>query len=115
MNMATERISMDDPRVQRALEELKSLVLQRFPEATFEAYEGDDPVGIYLKARADVEDLFDIIYTVSERIVDIQLDEELPVYVVPGRPWKRELQRLKKVRRWKITKSHLDGLLGRSD
>ena len=38
--------NLDDPRIQAALEELKGMILARFPAATFEAYLGPDRDGI---------------------------------------------------------------------
>jgi hypothetical protein len=51
--------------------------------------DGDDPEGIYLTAVVDVEYMRDVIEVFLDRLVDMQVDEELPVFVVPIRPVER--------------------------
>ncbi len=79
----------DDPRIQAALEELRGPILQRFRSATFTVYRGEEPEGIYLTPVVDVEDLDEVTNVVLSRMVDMQVDEGLPVYVVPERPIER--------------------------
>ena len=86
----------DNPRIQAALAELRELVLQRFPAATFTVYRGDDPDGIYLTPVVDVEDLDEVIDAVLRRWVDMQVYEGLPVYVVPDWPIERLRQHLRR-------------------
>jgi hypothetical protein len=62
------------------------MILQRFPDAIFEVVRGDDPDGVYLTAKVDVDDLDEVTDTVISRVVDMQVDEGLPVYVVPDWP-----------------------------
>ena len=69
------------PRIQEALAELQALILDRFPDATFEVHQGDEPWGIYLHATVDVDSLWDVIDVVSDRLVDFQVNEELPVFI----------------------------------
>jgi hypothetical protein len=73
------------PRMEEAIEELKALIRSRFPKAEFDVSEGDDPEGIYLMSTADVDNLFDIIDLVNDRLVDMQIDEGLPIFVMPNR------------------------------
>lgn len=87
--MRPPRFDRDDPRIQAALAELRGIIEARYPEATFEVSEGDDPEGICLDATVDVENAFDVIDLVSDRMVDIQIDDGLPVYVIPLRPPER--------------------------
>lgn len=77
---------LDDPRIQAALDELRGLIEQRFPEASFSIYFGDEPEGIRLLATVDVEDLDEVMDAVVDRLVDMQVYEGLPVYVVPEWP-----------------------------
>lgn len=78
-----------DPRIQAALAELRGLILQRFPTATFTVSRREDPEGIYLTPIVDVEDLDEVTNIVLSRMVDMQVDEGLPVYVVPDWPTER--------------------------
>lgn len=77
------------PRIKAAVKELQAIILQRFPLATFEVVHRDDPDGIYLIATVDTDDLDDVIDTVLARMVDMQVEEGLPVYVVPDWPDER--------------------------
>jgi hypothetical protein len=74
------------PRAQRALDELQAMISAKFPRATFEIQTGHDPAGIYLLATVDIEDPDEVMSIYSNRLVDIQVYDEIPVYVVPLRP-----------------------------
>ncbi len=74
----------NDPRIQAALAELRALILQSFPDATFIVHRGEEPVvGIYLRPVVDVEDLPKVREMVRPRLVDMQVEEGLPIYVFP--------------------------------
>jgi hypothetical protein len=77
------------PRMQEAVAELRALIASHDPEATFSVGDGDDPEGIYLTAIVDDENMRDVIEVFLDRLVDMQVDEELPVFVVPIRPVER--------------------------
>lgn len=93
--MSIEQISESDPRIQSALEELKGMIQQRYPEAAFEVYRGEDPEGIYLDVTVDVEDTDEVMDLVVDRLLELQVEERLPVYVVAGRPLERVLEELR--------------------
>jgi hypothetical protein len=50
---------------------------------------GDDPAGTYVLATIDVEDVETVIDVYIDRLLAFQIDEGLPVYVVPMRPLTR--------------------------
>ena len=77
------------PRLEEAVAELRSLIASHCPEATFSVGDGDDPAGIYLTATIDVEDMGEVVDVFLDRLVDMQVDEELPIFVVPIRPVER--------------------------
>src|SRR5215204_3136293 len=75
-----------DLRISQALDELKNLIRSRYPAASFEvAPAEDDPDLVHLYARVDVEDTWDVAELVMDRMVEMQVDEGLPVYVIPLR------------------------------
>ncbi len=92
-----------DPRIQAALAELRELIARRFTDASFEIVRRDDPDGIYLIATVDVDDLDEVTDTISSRIVDMQVDERLPVYVVPDWPLERIREQLRQLARDRAT------------
>jgi hypothetical protein len=79
------------PRLEEALDELKELIANHYPEAHFRVGEGEDPDGLYLTVTVDVEDMGEVIDTFLDRLVDLQVEEELPIFVVPVRPLERNL------------------------
>lgn len=79
----------NDPRIRAALIELRELIAARYPEATFDVVRGEDPAGIYLLPIVDVEDLDEVAAVFMPRLVDLQVDGGLPVYVLPDWPAER--------------------------
>jgi hypothetical protein len=86
----------DDPRIQAALAELRELIAARYPDATFATYRGEDPEGIRFVATVDVEDLDAVMDTFLGRLVDLQVEERLPVYVVLDQPLERIREQLRR-------------------
>jgi hypothetical protein len=84
------------PRMQEAVEELKRLITERFPQAAFVVEEGFDPEGIYLVTTVDIADTDEVIAVVGDRLVKLQVDEGLSVYVTPLRPIDRVIAELRK-------------------
>ena len=41
--MSPDRVELTDPRVGAAVEELKQVITARYPDATFDVYQGEDP------------------------------------------------------------------------
>ena len=65
------------------------MILSRYPDATFELASGDDPFGLYLIPTVDVDDTEEVAEIVTERLLTLQVDEELPIHVFPVRPIER--------------------------
>lgn len=82
---------LHDPRIRQVISELKGLISSRYPDATFTVGIGDDPEGVYLTATVDVEDTDAVMDVVIDRLLTLQIDEGLPVFVVPIRPLERVL------------------------
>jgi transcriptional regulator of met regulon len=75
-----------DERTQRAVNELKATILQHYPTAAFElSYGQDHPENIHLNTVVDVDDPFDVLDKVIDRVVDLQVDEGIPLHVIPMR------------------------------
>lgn len=64
---------------------MKRLISSRFPTTTFSVYEWDDPEGIFLSAVVDTEDLEEVTDLFIGRMVDLQVEEGLPLFVIPER------------------------------
>ena len=89
MSIATSSGLLTDPRMREAVEEMQALIRRRYPEAIFDVGMGEDPVGVYVRVTVDVEDTNDVIDVYIERLVDLHIDEELPLHVIPVRPSER--------------------------
>ncbi len=90
--MTVEQPNETDPKIQRALSELQQLIRDRYPSASFAVYRGEDPAGIYLGATVDIEDTDEVVDVFIDRLLDLQVEEHLPVYVVTSRPVERVLE-----------------------
>ena len=71
------------------MEELQGLIRRVDPTATFQVVPGDDPTGIYVITTVNVEDTETVIDGCMDRLLELQIDEGLSVYVVPVRPLAR--------------------------
>ncbi|MGD9891180.1 MAG: hypothetical protein AB7R89_20115 [Dehalococcoidia bacterium] len=83
---------IDDPRIVAAVDELTQLISGGFPDAQIEVSEGDDPDGVYLTVTVDIDDPDEVTELVVDRTMALQIEEELPVYVIPIRPISRVME-----------------------
>ncbi len=87
--MTFESDYLSDPRIQAAVGELQDLIRSHFPETTFTVGVLDDPMddpeGVYMRAIVDIDDTDEVIDVFMDRLVDMQVDEGLPIYVVAVR------------------------------
>ena len=82
------------PAMEKAVNELKGTISKCFPQASFVLEEGFDPKGIYLVTTVDIADTDEVIDVIGDRLVELQVDEGLPIYVTPLRPIQRVLAQL---------------------
>jgi hypothetical protein len=76
-----------DPRIQKAVAEFTALLSARFPSSTFVVSVGDDP-----------DEVVDLII---DRLVTLQVEDELPLYVIPVRtPERASAVRARESARW---------------
>lgn len=85
----------NDPRIQAALAELRELIARRYPDADFTIFHGEDPDSISLRVEIDVDDLDEVYDVVVDRLVDMQVEEGLPVEVVTVWPIHRVTEYLR--------------------
>lgn len=84
------------PRAQAAVDELQAMIAARYPEATFSVYTWYDTAGIYLEATIDIEDTDEVRDVFRDRLLDIQVEDGIPVDVrvsqPPERAWEQHLK-----------------------
>lgn len=108
--MSVERLPKLDEPTRSGLGELKGIIAQRYPTATFDVAWGDDPEGVYLRAAVDVEDVDEVLDLVLDRLFHFQVEQGLPVYMLPIQPVERVLQVMQTERpRWQRPGSHRAG------
>ena len=90
--MTVERMTGGGPRLAPVIAELQQKVSARYPEARFEVFEGEDPRGTYLRAVVDVDVTDEVVDLVVDRLLDLQVEERLPLYFVASRPPERHPQ-----------------------
>jgi hypothetical protein len=91
MLMKAEHAAFDTPHMQAAIMELQGLILQHYPNTTFDVVHGDDPTGIYVLATVDVEDTEAVVDIYIDRLLELQIDAGIAIYLVPVRPLARVL------------------------
>src|SRR5438093_469542 len=88
-----------DPRARRAVDELQATISRKYPGTSFELARGhDEPENIHLKAVVDLDDADEVLDLVGERLDQLQVDEGIPIYVIPLRTPERVLAALEAVR-----------------
>lgn len=96
----------NDERIQQGITELQGIIREHFAEAAFAVFHGDDPEGVYVRVTVDVEDTDEVVDVFLDRLLELQVEEELPLYVLPVRPANRSLEQatqLSNTRRHNIT------------
>lgn len=88
--MNSEHIQSLTLDAQHALSELESLIQQHYPDARFAVSHGhDDPESIHLMVTVDLEDTDPVFELVLDRMMEFQIDKDLPIFVIPVRPPER--------------------------
>lgn len=79
-------VSELDGRTQQAIAEVQDAITRRYPTATFAIERAaDDPRSLHLIAMTDVDDPDEVGDLVIDRIVALQVDEGIPLHVIPLR------------------------------
>jgi hypothetical protein len=94
--MKTEQEPRLSSRMQRAIEQLKGLVHERYPDATFRIRRSPEEWrSIDLVTTVDVPDTTEVVDAVLDRVLELQLKDKLRIHVVPVRPRARVLSMLR--------------------
>ena len=93
--MKKEQGLVADTRIEEAVDELRALIASRYPAASFDVYESDDPQEVRLQATVDLEDLDEVMDGIMDALYDIQVERELPVYIVTQQPLSRVAEQLR--------------------
>ena len=73
-----------DARTWSAIDELQHMISARYPASTFKISRGeDDPLAVHLIAIVDLDDPGEVLDLVIDRVVALQVDEGIPLHVIP--------------------------------
>lgn len=98
--MSLEHDEHLDPRTQLAIDEVCGVIQQHYPGAQFQITRGhDEPVNVHLVTTVDLDDPDEVLDRVNDRLVELQVDERIALYVIPVRPPERILASLQAERR----------------
>ncbi len=75
----------DADELDAAVAEITALILARYPAAKFHVYWGDDPTGLHIQPAVDIDDFDEVLNVVIERLLQLQIDDGLPIWVLPTR------------------------------
>lgn len=94
--MTQECSAILDPRTQAALDELRGMIRRRYPEARFAVSRGhDEPENVHLLTTVDLDDADEVLDLVLDRLLELQVEERLPIHVIPLRSPERVLAALR--------------------
>ena len=86
-----------EPDMAAAIDELKGMVKARYPDATFQvAPDPEDPGAVDLIAAVDVEDIDEVLDVVIDRMLELQIEQDIPVHVLPIQPLDRVLKEMRR-------------------
>jgi len=81
--MTNEEFVVTDPRIVAAIEEMQQLILRHYPGSTFRVAPGEDPGTVWMWATVDVDDADEVVALFIDRIVELQIDDGVPLHVIP--------------------------------
>jgi hypothetical protein len=93
--MKKEEGLLRTPQIREAVEELRTLIADRYPDASFAVFERDDPQGVRLQATVDLEDTDEVMDGIMDALYDIQVERGLPVSVLTEQPIRRVAEQLR--------------------
>ncbi len=84
--MNEEYMQTLDPARQQAVAELTDLVKRRYPTSSFAIGPGeDDHTVTHITTTVDLDDPDEVVDLVIDRMLELQIQESIPVYVIPIR------------------------------
>lgn len=76
---------LSDPRMVAAIAELTNLIRDRYPDTIFTTELGEHEDSVFVTAVVDVDDPDEVVDCFIDRAVTLQVDEGLPLHIIPIR------------------------------
>jgi hypothetical protein len=84
--MSPERLFRPDARTKAAIDELTALVREHYPTAAFAVGPSEeDPAVTHITATVDVDDPDEVVDVFIDRMLELQIEEGIPVHLIPVR------------------------------
>lgn len=83
--MAAASSLLTDPRMTAAIAELTDLIRSAYPETTFMTDADEREGSVFVTAVVDVDDPDEVVDRFIDRLVTLQIDEGLPLHIIPIR------------------------------
>jgi hypothetical protein len=98
--MSPERTFRPDARTQAAIDELTAMVREHYPTAAFAVGPSEEDQAVtHITATVDVDDPDEVVDLVIDRMLELQIEEGLPVHLIPVRTPERVQALLQRQRR----------------
>jgi hypothetical protein len=81
-------------RLNAARGEIEAIITKAYPRAQFSPLWLDDPEGVHLRVVVPVDDAEEVFNLAADRLLHFQIEEGLPLYLVPLRPVGQVLKQL---------------------
>jgi hypothetical protein len=110
--MTRERPRKLVPAMQRAVDELQETIRHRYADASFRIADDPEGAGINIWTSVELDDPEEVLDLVLERVLEFQVDEELPIHVIPIRAAKAAARARAALAREPHVASHLEAIAG---
>ena len=85
LSMSATSNLLSNPRMMAAITELTNLIRDRYPETTFTTELSEHEESVFVTAVVDVDDPDEVVDCFIDRAVTLQVEEGLPLHVIPIR------------------------------
>jgi hypothetical protein len=81
------------PQMEHAIAEVTAIIRRKYPEAQFEISRGiDEPDQIHVWTAVDLDDPDEVLDLVLDRLLELEVEEGIPLYIIPVRSPERILR-----------------------
>jgi len=84
--MNSEYLRTLEPRRQQAVTELTGLIRDQYPGAAFQIEPGiDEPESTSMTVVVDLDDPDEVMDLIIDRLIELQVEQKIPISVIPTR------------------------------
>ena len=87
-----ERTLLSDTQVQDAIREFTGVIRAQYPDATFDVGFGFESMNVQVTVTVDVEDTEEVEELYRRRLLNLQVEQGLPLDIITVLPWSGRLR-----------------------